>query len=114
MQSESPSGANLNSLGVYLLVSLFFVVASFIEFGLLLMLKRANLLGVNETIAHKNRDNKKHEGSELKFARRSKTAHDIGLETRYSFADKIDFGSFIFFVFAYILFNVAYIMQCAI
>ena len=34
----------MNALGVYLLVSLFFVVASFIEFGVLLMLIRAQLL----------------------------------------------------------------------
>ena len=117
MQSESPSGAKLNSLGIYLLVSLFFVVASFIEFGILLMLKRTHFHGVRETTGDKNKDadiqNLEGSQSNKVFARIAKTAHDKALETRYSVADKIDFCSFIFFVFAYILFNVAYIIQCA-
>ena len=39
-QSESPAGTELNALGVYLLVSLFFVVAAMIEFAVALVLQR--------------------------------------------------------------------------
>ena len=117
LQSESPSGAKLNALGVYLLVSLFFVCASFIEFGILLLLKRTYFLGERGTLVDKTADvdNQKNQGSHIEkaFDRRLKRAHDIALQTRYSIADKIDFGSFIFFMFAYVLFNVGYIIQYA-
>ena len=40
LQSESPSATTLNDLGVYLLVSLFFVVAALIEFAFVLLVQR--------------------------------------------------------------------------
>ena len=39
-QSESPSGARLNSLSSYLLVSLFYVMATMIEFAIVLVVKQ--------------------------------------------------------------------------
>ena len=105
----------MSSLGIYLLVSLFFVVASFIEFGILLILTRTHFLGVRQTTSSKYMDNEKHKKSKSKkvFPRISKTGHNRALEMRYSVSDKIDFASFICFMFAYILFNVAYIIECA-
>ena len=40
-QSESPSGSDLNALGVYLLCSLAFLVCALIEFGFVVLLSRA-------------------------------------------------------------------------
>ena len=42
MQAESPSSGKFTALGVYLLASLFFVVAGFIEFAFVLQLERYN------------------------------------------------------------------------
>ena len=39
-QNDSPAGHNIDKLGVYLLVSLFFVVATMIEFAVALLLQR--------------------------------------------------------------------------
>ena len=39
-KSASPSGDRLNALGIYLLTSLFFVVAGMIEFAIVLLLKQ--------------------------------------------------------------------------
>ena len=39
-QSESPSTSKLNNLGVYLLVSLYFVVAALLEFAVVLLVQR--------------------------------------------------------------------------
>ena len=39
-KSRNPSGANLNALGCYLLISLFFVIATMIEFAVVLVIKR--------------------------------------------------------------------------
>ena len=39
-KSRNPSGANLNALGCYLLISLFFVIATMIEFAVVLIIKR--------------------------------------------------------------------------
>ena len=40
LQSESPSTTKLNDLGVYLLVSLFFVVFAMLEFAVVLLVQR--------------------------------------------------------------------------
>ena len=42
-QSESPSGSDLNALGVYLLCSLVFVVGALIEFAVVILLNRTQL-----------------------------------------------------------------------
>ena len=86
------------------------------------MLKRTHFLGERKTENNTDVDNQNHEGShsEKVFARSSKTAHDTTIkrrnsqnlkENRYSVADKIDFGSYICFMFAYILFNIIYLIQ---
>ena len=43
--ADSPSGANLNALGFYLLVSLFFVIGTTIELAIVLMIKRIKRKG---------------------------------------------------------------------
>ena len=89
------------------------------------MLKRTCFLGERKTIPDNNTDNQKHEGShsEKVFDRRSKTTRDDRAlerrysqnikEGRYSVTDKIDFGSFICFMFAYLLFSFVYVIQYA-
>ena len=93
--SHSPSGTQLNALEIYILTSLFFVLATIIEFGLLLSLKKNHLLGGqnNEEVVLESR-----------FT-------DCRREQRYSKADKIDSASFMIFSFVYIVFNCIYMIQ---
>ena len=116
----------MNALGIYMLVSLFFVMASFIEFGMLLILKRVNLIEGRKNIVANNTDEaiQKHATSSLAtmFHRPSNKRNDILFdergarnikENRYSVIDKVDFGSFVCFLFSYILFNFLYIILYA-
>ena len=93
--SHSPSGTHLNALEIYILTSLFFVLATIIEFGLVLAVKRTQFLGgqQNKVVTFKSID-----------------ATSIR-EKRYSKADKIDFASFLVFSTAYVIFNCIYMMQ---
>ena len=93
--SHSPSGTQLNALEIYILTSLFFVLATIIEFGLLLSLKKNHLLGgeSNEEVVLESRST------------------DCRREQRYSKADKIDSASFMIFSFVYIVFNCIYMIQ---
>ena len=109
-----------------MLVSLFFVVASFIEFGILLILVRAQILeGRQNTFLNKKADDIQENGgpkSAKLFGIRSRKHNVIALENikaevhkdnRYSVTDKIDCGSFICLMFLYILFNIVYLIQYA-
>ena len=93
--SHSPFGTQLNALEVYILTSLFFVLATIVEFGLVLLLKRIHILGAQ---------NIEEVALEPRFAN---SRQDKG----YSIADKIDFASFMLFPFAYIVFNCIYVMK---
>ena len=92
--SHSPSGTQLNALEIYILTSLFFVLATIIEFGLVLSLKKTHLL--------EDKNNKV-------MALKTRSTNKRG-EKRYSKADKIDFASLMIFSFAYIVFNCIYMM----
>ena len=91
--SNSPSGTQLNALEIYILASLFFVIATIVEFGLVLSIKKIHLLG--------NRNNKV-----VTLKRRH-----ILREKGCSKADKIDSAAFMIFPFAYIVFNCIYVLQ---
>ena len=52
-QADSPSGSNLNALGFYLLVSLFFIIATMVEFAYVLLVCRVTGKVDNYTIAGK-------------------------------------------------------------
>ena len=57
--ADSPSGANLNALGFYLLVSLFFVIGTTIELAIVLCIKRIK----RNTSGKNNQKNKSSNGS---------------------------------------------------
>ena len=91
--SNSPSGTQLNALEIYILASLFFVLATIAEFGLVLSIKKIHLLGNgnNKVVTLKRRH--------------------ILREKGCSVADKIDSAAFMIFPFAYIVFNCIYVSQ---
>ena len=118
--SHSPSGTKLNALEIYILTSLFFVLATIIEFGVVLALKRANLFGMqqNKNVAFKSSQNAIVPTTMNTKREKQSTSNLFGSvnlrkcdEKRYTIADKIDFASFFLFTFAYILFNFAYMTQ---
>ena len=103
--SHSPSGTQLNALEIYILTSLFFVLATIIEFGVVLALKRANLLEGQHsklvTIKH----------NQVAFGPNGSIKQRKIEDRMYTTADKIDFASFALFTFSYIVFNCVYITQ---
>ena len=118
--SHSPSGTQLNALEIYILTSLFFVLATIIEFGVILALKRANLFGMqqNKGIGFKSSPNAISPTAMNTKREKQLTSNLFGSvnqrkfdEECYTIADKIDFASFILFTSAYILFNIAYMTQ---
>ena len=118
--SHSPSGTQLNALEIYILTSLFFVLATIIEFGVVLALKRANFLGRQQSkdMAFKRSQNAIAPMAINKTREKQLTSNPLGSlnlrkfgEKQYTIADKIDFASFVLFTFAYILFNVVYMIQ---
>ena len=59
LQDDSPSGANVNALGVHLLVSLFFVLGTMIEFAIVLLLKRITGYSDNQIPSSKNSEGRR-------------------------------------------------------
>ena len=90
LQSDNPNGETINPLGIYLLISLFFVMTSMIEFAGITYIQRKNrLIG------------------------RNKVTNDGRLKRRGSFemdqlTMKIDSVALVTFSLGYILFNYAY------
>ena len=85
-QSVSPTGSKVDKLGLYLLVSLVFIMASMVEFAIAL-------------IIHRNYGNAK-----ISNDADNKRTVDI----RRISSNNMDVASAILFPFAYILFNIIY------
>ena len=105
----------MNALGSHLLVSLFFVVATMIEFAVVMGIKRVEELKANKTGPNEN----KKEGIISK--RNAMIKHELYLhqdlamkQTTFSqdnvcsIRDKIDFAACCLFLFSYFLFNCSY------
>ena len=118
--SHSPSGTQLNALEIYTIVSLFFVLVTLFEYGIVLVLKRTHLLEgkgndvENFEIQNNTSPVKVSEGNEAKTLKTLFNAYQnqrnasYHKEKRYSRSDKIDVVSFVIFTFAYIAFNCFY------
>ena len=85
-QSVSPTGSKVDKLGLYLLVSLVFIMASMVEFAIALMI-------------HRNHGNAK-----ISNVADNKRTVDI----RRISSNNMDVASAVLFPFAYILFNIIY------
>lgn len=85
-QSVSPTGSKVDKLGLYLLVSLVFIMASMVEFAIAL-------------IVHRNYGNAK-----ISNATDNKRTVDI----RRISSNNMDVASAVLFPVAYILFNIIY------
>ena len=133
LQSESPSTTKLNDLGVYLLVSLFFVVFAMLEFAVVLLVQRdqdskrnsfisqekSNIetaftkkgttnTTINEMIGNginEVKDIQKDNSTKNKNTRKIFRLHSLQLST-----DNIDMMAFILYVAFYIIFNLFYWM----
>ena len=111
----------MTALEVYLLASLFFVIATLFEFAIVLQLYRSNILScgssVNiEAIENMTNCNGGLENSD-KLNKRSLRSHGRTSTTRiksnthntpYKTTNRIDFCSFFSFMFLYIVFNCIY------
>ena len=117
-QNGSPSSSNVDKLGVYLLFSLFFVVATMLEFAIVLLLKRNPkipkmsqlmtnfyaMLGMDKTSEfHRNKGTKIQdlEDRNDNIGRRK----DLNALAAYILIDLI--ASFLFPI-SYLLFNIIY------
>ena len=119
-QAESPSSGRFTALGVYLLTSLFIVVAGFLEFAFILFLKQHHQKQVKnerELLKWKNYWNGKANGNNANEDKilidpqiiiQSCWANNLEISNDTSErARKIDITFFIFVVF-FFLFNVIY------
>ena len=88
LQSDSPSGAELNALEIYLLVSLFFIMATMFEFAIVLILKRKQETQI-----------------------RHQSGSDVRMQNHRNITDAIDFGALLGFMFFYIMFNCIYMIE---
>ena len=90
LQSDNPTGNTINTLGVYLLISLLFVTAAMLEFSGMMFLQRKNELRKSIDV--------------------SILGHSLrrGSFEMKEMTTKIDGISMILFLMAYLLFNVAY------
>ena len=103
------------------IVSLFFIIATLIEFGIVIMLKRTQSLRRGKNAGANNLDEKMQNFEILRFTHshqktttskwKSKKGIKEGDERRCSITDKIDLASFVAFTFLYIVFNCVYMMQ---
>ena len=89
-QSDNPTGEKIDSLGTYLLTSLLFVMAAMLEFAAMLFLQRRNELKIGTKVSIKGR-----------LLRR-------GSFEMKKLSTKIDGIAMILYVFAYLVFNIAY------
>ena len=129
-QADSPSGSNLNALGFYLLVSLFFIIATMVEFAYVLLVCRVTGKVDNYKIAGKPKLNPRNsnDGSEPKGSIEMNNIHnDSSPATQFNDNNEstnwkippnrkcyldpniIDFVSFFVFLFSYVLFNCFYV-----
>ena len=118
-QTESPSEIDLDALGIYLLVSLFFVAVTLIEFAIILMLKRSIEKNSREKQVHSGLTPRpRHKvGTMNRFGNMEGNRHlgsdrDEGIKRDVIAADdyisRIDNVTFIVFLFSYCTFNAVY------
>ena len=126
-QSGSPSADSLNALGVYLLVSLFFVIGTMIEFAIVLVIKRKMDSKMNSnsddprTVTAVRRKKMNYWPSRLpktftaenpiptEDSKRNQPPTVIDKIESESITDKIDMAAFFLFLFSYFIFNIVYL-----
>ena len=89
----------MNALGVHILVSLFFVIATIIEFAVVLFIKR--IIGNNRNPVDTNELQTNHdfEDDHIRFYQ----------DGCYSVTDRIDLAALFVFLITYVIFNCVYI-----
>ena len=115
----------MTALEVYLLVSLFFVMATLFEFAIVLMVNRTNTISCGSSVnIEKIKNTTNNNGVVLKSSdnlkRRSLRCDERTFPTRmkcsthqtpYKTTNRIDFCSFFSFMFLYIVFNCVYFQK---
>ena len=91
LQTQTPVGQTINALGVYLLVSLFFVIAAMFEFAVILHLQRRHDL-------ERYRKMEKQEGE----------LGNKGTFEMKKLSAKIDRAALVLFFLCYVIFNCIY------
>ena len=129
-QADSPSGSNLNALGFYVLVSLFFIIATMIEYAYILLVcrvtgevdnnERAGNPKLNQqmsddvfepkgSIAIHNIHNDSSPATQFNDNQESTNFKLPPNRKCYLDPNIIDFVSFVVFLFSYVLFNCFYV-----
>ena len=111
LQSNNPSGAGLNVLGEYLLISLCFVVVTMLEFALVLIVKRrgsksSKVSTSSQPYERKIRPSKLDKTETKKLSKKSWINTLYG--ESYSLTDQIDFMALIISLITYAMFNCIY------
>ena len=120
MQDKSPTATDIDKLGLYLLVSLFFIVATMLEFVIALLVKRR----AEHRVSPIDKPPKRYLGIQMKRALFNsvfapteqleesmekndcrKVEHPTNINTN---SNKIDFTSALLFPTAYAIFNIIY------
>ena len=111
IQSNSPSGASLNALGTYILVSLSYVIGTMIEFAIVILIHRRS----SETSRPPPTDPlfSNHIDSinpeVIQVRQKIKNLDSVApSEKQYSYTEKIDAVAFFVFMISYCVFNFAY------
>ena len=103
LQSTNPSGAKLSALGIYLLVSLLFVISTMVEFAFVLCIHRMDLRIKGKSWFRGNINlPKKIQGwvaTETTPTNKDKIRH---------VTDTVDFISFCCFTLSFLIFNIVY------
>ena len=109
-QSESPSGASLHPLGVFIIVSLLFVMGALIEFALILTLKQylecKSILMVVPNCPATAEEIKRKLGEEQHNMPAQKGSSPSPKISRS--IDQVDITALISFLLLYFIFNCAY------
>ena len=129
LQSDGHSNGNINSLDLYLLVSLFFVIATMVEFAIVLVISRISrnrhrgILARSTTQGKRTSYNMKNIMAETvdqlllpinniepksSIVLNDDMCSQVTHQNHYSSTDIIDFSTFLVFFSSYILFNFAY------
>ena len=101
----------MNALGIYLLVSLFFVIATMMEFAIVLMIARARGGTDNATSQRKRKTMRMNSANTKKqwfLNRVIPNTPENDEKNFYSFTEKIDFKALFVFMLMYFMFNYFY------
>ena len=112
IQGEPQSKSNITALSIYLLVSLFFVLGSMIQFAIVLFIEQMSEVDNDNHPLRQIAPSFKTQGNESKivpFEKAVIASKKKNVPSKsFKLTRKIDYVSFVFFNLTYLLFNLSY------